>query len=129
MQADIKHFVTKVCRCIKQRRPNLPTREPLKPIITTSHFEMVALDFVHLERSSGGYEYILVIVDHFSRFAQDYPTKNESAKTAAEKLYNDFISRFGFPAKIHHDQGREFENRLFYELEQLCDIRHSRITP
>ena len=54
MQADVEHFVTKVCRCIKQRRPKFPMREPLKPIITTLPFEMVALDFVHLERSSGG---------------------------------------------------------------------------
>ena len=83
MQADIEHFVTKVCRCIKQRRSNLPTREPLKPVITTSPFEVVALDFVHLECSSGGYEYILVIVDHFNHFAQAYLTKNKSAKTAA----------------------------------------------
>ena len=29
MQRDITHFVTRVCSCLKQRRPNLPTRAPL----------------------------------------------------------------------------------------------------
>ena len=29
MQKDITHFVTRVCSCLKQRRPNLPTRAPL----------------------------------------------------------------------------------------------------
>ena len=128
MQADIEFFIGNVCRCLKQRAPVTKTRAPLQPIMTTSPFELVSIDFVHLEKSRGGYEYILVIVDHFTRYVQAYATRSKSAKTAANKLYNDFILRFGFPHRIHHDQGGEFENKLFDRLQQLCDISHSRTT-
>ena len=50
-----------------------------------------------------------------SGFTQAYPTANKKAKTAAERLYSDFMLRFGFPGKISHDQGGEFEKDLFKE--------------
>ena len=61
MQADIEFFIGNVCRCLKQRAPVTKTHAPLQPITTTSPFELVSIDFVHLEKSCGGYEYILVI--------------------------------------------------------------------
>ena len=129
MQVDIEHFIHNVCTCVKQKRPTSHTRAPLQPIITTSLFEMISIDVLHLEHSKGGYEYILVIIDHFTRFAQTYATLNKSAKTVASTLYNDFILRSGFPTKIHRDQGAEFENNLFDHLQKLCDINHLRMTP
>ena len=129
MQRDVEHYVRNICPCIKQKPPRLKPRAPLQPIITTAPFELVSIDFVHLEKSSGGYEYILVTVDHFTRYAQAYPTRNKSAKTVAEKLYNDYILCFGFPAKIHHDQGGEFKNKLLEKLEDLCGVGHCHTTP
>ena len=129
MQRDIQHFIRNESVCFKQRRPKVLPKAPLQHITSTAPFELISIDFLHLERSKGGYEYILVVVDHFIRFAQAYATRNKSAKTAATKLYNDFVLRFGFPTRIHHDQSGEFENNLFKRLEELCGVGHSKTTP
>ena len=82
---------------------------PLQSIHSSAPMELVSIDFLHLEKSSGGHEYILLIVDHFTGFAQGYATKTKSSLAAAKHLYNDFILRFGIPGRILHDQGGEFE--------------------
>lgn len=51
---DVNHFITKICWCLKGKRPNKKTRTSLTTVTTTK-----------LEKSSGGYEYILVVIDHF----------------------------------------------------------------
>ena len=113
----------------KTKEAHILIRAPSQTFVASSPFELISLDFMHLEKSSGVYEYILLIVDSFTRFTQAYPCKNKSAHMAASKIYNDFKTRFGFPSRIHRDQGTEFENDLFHQLEKLCGVVQSHTTP
>lgn len=85
-------------------------------------FQHVSIDFLHLEKCKHSYEYIFVVMDHFLRVAQAYATRNKAAKTLADKIFNDFALKFGFPSKLHHDMGKEFENRLMASLKKLSGI-------
>ena len=91
MGSDISHFITKACSCVKKKIPSKLEKAPLQYISTNAPTELVGLDFLHLDPCVGGYEYLLVITDHFTGFTQAYPTGHKKAKTAAEKLCCDFM--------------------------------------
>ena len=129
MQKDIQFYIQKRCRCIVSKKPNIPEKACLIPVNATSPFEMVSIDFLHLDRCKGGYEYALIVCDHLTRFTQIFPTKNKSAKAAADQIFNKYILSYGFPKRIHHDQGKEFNNNLFDRLHKLSGISASRTTP
>ena len=72
-------------------------------IVSTAPIEVVCIDYLTLERSKGGYEIILVITDHYTRYAQAIPTRNQTAQTTAKALFENFVLHYGFPARIHND--------------------------
>lgn len=129
MQKEIENYVARTCTCLKQKTPYKEIRAPLTSIVTTQPFELVLIDFLHFDKCRGGYEYILVIVHHFTRFAQAYATTSKSAKTVADRIFNDYALKFGLPTQIHQDQSGEFENQLFAQLKKNCGVLGSRTTP
>ncbi|XP_055932049.1 uncharacterized protein LOC129962328 [Argiope bruennichi] len=52
-----------------------------------------------------------------------------TAQTVAQNLFKHWIARFGCPARITTDQGRQFESDLFRALSQLLGIKRIRSSP
>ncbi|KAL2087111.1 hypothetical protein ACEWY4_018170 [Coilia grayii] len=79
--------------------------------------------------ASDGRENVLILTDIFTKYSQAIPTRDQRASTVAQALVQHWFYRFGPPARIHSDQGRNFESLLIQQLCQLYGIQESRTTP
>ena len=82
-----------------------------------------------IEPSKGNIENVLVITDHFTRYAQAYASKTQTAQATAKLLWENFIRHYGFPEKFLSDQGRNFESELISELCKLAQVEKVHTTP
>ena len=57
--------------------------------------------------SNKGERYVLVVMDYFTRWAEAYPLRDQTAVSVADAFARNFIARWGPPRELHKDQGRD----------------------
>ena len=76
-----------------------------------------SLDFAGpLLPTSRGAKYVLVMVEHFSKWIELVALPQNSSELAAAAFLDRVLARFGAPAEVLTDQGREFLG----DFEELC---------
>lgn len=128
MQMTIEKMIRLCERCVRRKSP--PERAaPLVNIKTSRPLELVCIDFLSLEADQSNTKDILVITDHFTKYAVAVPTPNQKAHTVAKSLWENFIGHYGFTERLHSDQGPDFESKTIKELCELTGMKKVRTTP
>ena len=127
---DVRDWCRDCAACASRKTPTPKARAPLQPIATSYPMQLVATDILGpLPESPGGNSYILVVADYFTRYVEAYAIPNQEAVTVAQRLVDEFFLRFSPPARLHSDQGRNFESAVIAEACKLLGVDKSRTTP
>ena len=111
--------------CQLTNRLRVPIKAHRSTCASYNSFEVLHLDYIGpLTKDAHGNEYVLVIIDAFSRWVELFPTKSTTAVETASVMLNH-IGRFGSPEVIHTDQGPAFHNELVQELWNRTFFCHS----
>ena len=110
-------------------RNGVAAKAELGPITAHRPLELVHMDFLHLEPSKGNIENVLVITDHFTRYAQAFPSGTQTDQAMAKILWENFLCNYGFPEKFISDQGRNVESELIKNLCRIANVDKNRTTP
>uniref|UniRef100_A0A914EH90 RNA-directed DNA polymerase n=1 Tax=Acrobeloides nanus TaxID=290746 RepID=A0A914EH90_9BILA len=107
---DITKFC-KECHMCQTRKPNsaaAPLKKPLNPKHASRPFQAIFCDLIGPLPTSDRKNYILTVVDSFSRTLVTAALKNKTAHEVARGLLNHVFCQYGFPDTLSSDQGREF---------------------
>ncbi|MCJ8730139.1 hypothetical protein PDJAM_G00180710 [Pangasius djambal] len=128
MANDVEKWIKSCSRCVCRKA--LPEKAaPLVNIQVSRPLELVCMDFLSIEPDRSNTKDVLVITDFFTKYAVAIPTPNQKARTVAKCLWENFIVHYGFPEKLHSDQGPDFESKTIKELCDLAGIHKVRTTP
>ena len=101
------------------------------PILVSYPMELFHFDFLTLGGKANDSRSIniLIVTEHFMRYAQTYIMSKQTAVIVAHTLWENFLVHYGWPEKILTDQGKSFENNLIKELCKLAQVKKLHTSP
>ncbi len=117
MRVDIINYIDK-CQSCAEYHGSVARPVPIKSYpIPTEPWETIAIDLLKLPLTTEGHKYLLVCIDHFSRFCILVPLRDKKPTSVASALIDEVFCKFNTPKTILSDNGTEFNNGV---LDAIC---------
>ena len=119
MRKHVRQFVQQcpVCQKLKEHHTEIKTH----PFTTASYMPMDVLNIDTIgpvAKDAQGNEYIIVVIDCFTRWVELYGVPDTSALSAARALLQH-VGRFGAPGVLRSDRGSQYVNNIIGEFTTL----------
>ncbi|CAM4684497.1 unnamed protein product [Lepidochelys kempii] len=120
---DVQQYCENCLACAQANPTPSKRNAPLKSQVYKGPWMALQIDFVGpLPRTQRGNQYLLVIVDPFSKWVEAFPLKAKTAKATAKVLLEQVFSQWGIPAEMESDQGSHFTGQFFRDCLKLVGV-------
>ncbi len=117
MRLDIIKYIDN-CNSCAENHGSVAKPVPIRNYpIPSQPWDTLAIDLLQLPLTTEGHKYLLVTIDHFSRFTILSPLKDKQATTVARALIDDVFCKYNTPKVLLSDNGTEFNNQI---LDAIC---------
>ena len=127
MKKACEKWVTACLSCQQVKDPR-KLRFPLQSIESSDFNEVVQIDHQKICMTDNGYNQVLVMIDHFTKYAEAMPCITSSAEETCDHLINTWIARYGCPMRFQSDNGTAFVGELTKELMRRSHVAQAHST-
>lgn len=124
VRKDCRNWVRSCLNCQKSKISR-HVHSPVHSLPTPSQrFSYVHIDLIGPLPHSQGFQYCLTAIDRFTRWPEVIPITDIKAETICHAFLTGWISRFGCPAQVTSDRGRQFTSDIFAHLAKMTGTHH-----
>jgi len=124
MYSQVMKYVRTCDTCHERKTYRQSKTGKLHSIIASRPMEIMGIDLLGpLTITKDGNQYILVLVDLFTKWIEAWAIPDMEELTIAKKLVEEFISRNGAPEMLTSDRGSQFMSNLIREICSLMGTR------
>ena len=121
LKKDCEKWISACLSCQQAKEPR-KLKFPLQSIETSGFNEVVQIDHQKICMTATGYNQVLVMIEHFTKYAEAAPYMTASAEETCDHLINVWIARHGCPITFQSDNGKAFVSDLTKELMKRSQV-------